>query len=208
MTDLQRSKSVVLSKPKVYIASLSQMIEKDRVNIQPEVELNNHLFPCRNFAKKLGLYQQRVRNSYAKCCKVSIFALTLNFVLWNWYNIYVSQNLCIPWHLNNDAVESDYTLSCFFDHALSPPLIVVYLRVLNSLFRNHMSEKTNISQSSLSCIFLIILHIKQNASHSLTVIYTSVHNRTNDQLFRFIAQKSKLNKFSNEIRIDKSAINL
>ena len=47
---------------KIYLSSLSQLIEK-KVVVQPEVEVNNKLFPQRNFAKKLSFNHQRMRSN-------------------------------------------------------------------------------------------------------------------------------------------------
>jgi len=62
MLDWQRNKSVEFPRQKIYLSSLSQLMER-KVVIQPEAEANNKIFPQRNFAKKLALNHQRVRSN-------------------------------------------------------------------------------------------------------------------------------------------------
>jgi hypothetical protein len=62
MMEWHRSSSAEFPQRKVYLTSLSQLIERKYV-AQPETEVNNKLFPQRNFAKKLALNHQRVKSN-------------------------------------------------------------------------------------------------------------------------------------------------
>jgi hypothetical protein len=57
-----RSQSLPFPRPKIYLSHLNQLIDK-RIVVQPEVEVNNKLFPQRNFARKLATSHQRIKSS-------------------------------------------------------------------------------------------------------------------------------------------------
>ncbi len=62
MLDWHRSNSAEFPRQKIYMTSLSQLMERKLI-IQPEVEVTNKLFPQRNFAKKLANYHQRIKSN-------------------------------------------------------------------------------------------------------------------------------------------------
>lgn len=62
MLTSNRAQSVEFPRPKIYLSHLNQLIDK-RVVVQPEVEVNNKLFPQRNFARKLATSHQRIKSS-------------------------------------------------------------------------------------------------------------------------------------------------
>lgn len=63
MQDWHRSNSAEFPRQKIYLTSLSQLMERKLV-LQPEIEANNKLFPQRSFAKKLSLTHQRLKNNH------------------------------------------------------------------------------------------------------------------------------------------------
>lgn len=62
MLDWHRSNSAEFPRQKIYLTSLSQLMERKLV-LQPEIEVNNKLFPQRSFAKKLSVTHQRLKNN-------------------------------------------------------------------------------------------------------------------------------------------------
>ena len=59
---LPRSHSMQFPRPKIYLSHLNQLIDK-RVAVQPEIEINNKLFPQRDFARRLSTSHQRTKSS-------------------------------------------------------------------------------------------------------------------------------------------------
>lgn len=62
MFQWQRSNSAEFPRQKIYMTSLSQLMER-KLTVQPEIEVSNKLFPTRNFAKKLSVSHQRIRSN-------------------------------------------------------------------------------------------------------------------------------------------------
>lgn len=62
MSEWYRSNSVEFPRHKVYLTSLSQLIDR-KVIVQPQAEISKKLFPQRDFAKKLAITHQRTKSS-------------------------------------------------------------------------------------------------------------------------------------------------
>ena len=62
MLDWHRSHSAQFPRQKIYLSSLSQLMQR-KVVMQPQAEVSSKIFPQRNFAKKLSLNHQRIRSN-------------------------------------------------------------------------------------------------------------------------------------------------
>lgn len=57
-----RARSVEFPRQKIYLSNLNQLMDK-KVILQPEIEVNNKLFPQRDFARRLSTSHQRTKSS-------------------------------------------------------------------------------------------------------------------------------------------------
>lgn len=57
-----KARSVEFPRPKIFLSHLNQLIDK-KIILQPEIEVNNKLFPQRDFAKRLSTSHQRTKSS-------------------------------------------------------------------------------------------------------------------------------------------------